>query len=204
MLDYSHMRNRPLIFSAILMVGSMALTDVAIAQDRVTPLSIGSAAPDFDLPGIDGRQYSLQDFDSDVLMVLFTCNHCPTAQAYEERIKRLVTDYQDRSFRMVAISPNDPKAVRLDELGYAVFSDSLEEMKLHAAANRFNFPYLYDGETQAASKAYGVLATPHAFIFDKERKLCFQGRIDDSESGENVAEGWLGIMNGVPRCCTPG
>ena len=119
-------------------------------------------------------------------MALFTCNHCPTAQAYEERIKKLVTDYKDKSFSLVAISPNDPTAVRLDELGYAVYGDSLEDMKLHAAAQEFNFPYLFDGKTQSVSKAYGVLATPHVFIFDKERALRYQGRIDDSEKGDNI------------------
>jgi thiol-disulfide isomerase/thioredoxin len=185
-LDCGHMKYMNLILSAIVLVCSMALVDLASAQDKVTPLAVGSAAPNFDLPGIDGKNHSLQDYDSDVLMVLFTCNHCPTAQAYEDRVKQIVTDYKDKSFSLVAISPNDPTAVRLDELGYAVYADSFEEMKLHAAANGFNFPYLYDGETQTVSKAYGVLATPHVFILDKDRKLRFQGRIDDSEAGDNI------------------
>lgn len=180
------MRKPFVLFAVLLAWPSLVLTDVARAQDRITPLAIGSAAPGFDLPGIDGKNHSLKDFDSDVVMVVFTCNHCPTAQAYEERIKQLVRDYADKSFSLVAISPNDPTAVRLDELGYAVYGDSFEEMKRHAADNGFNFSYLYDGETQSVSKAYGVLATPHVFVLDKERKLRFQGRIDDSESGDNI------------------
>ncbi|HVG38851.1 MAG TPA: redoxin domain-containing protein, partial [Pyrinomonadaceae bacterium] len=106
----------------------------------------------------------------------------PTAQAYEERIKQLVVDYKDKGVAFVAISPNDPKSVRLDELGYTDLSDSYEEMKVRAAQKKFNFPYLYDGDApQTASQAYGPVATPHTFVFDKERKLRYVGRIDDSE-----------------------
>jgi peroxiredoxin len=145
-------------------------------------LEIGAKAPDFLLPGVDGRTYRLQDFaDAKVLVVLFTCNHCPTAQAYEDRILRMHADYKDRGVGLVAISPNDPKAVRLDELGYTDLSDSLEEMKIRAKDNGFLFPYLYDGETQKTSFAYGALATPHVFIFDGDRKLRYNGRIDDAD-----------------------
>jgi thiol-disulfide isomerase/thioredoxin len=112
---------------------------------------------------------------------VFTCNHCPTAQAYEDRLIRLATDYKDKGVAVVAINPNDPKAVRLDELGYTDLSDSFAEMKIRAKDKRFPFPYLNDGETQATSRAYGVLATPHVFIFDEHRKLRYVGRIDDAE-----------------------
>ncbi len=149
------------------------------------PLAIGSAAPDFKLPGVDGRDYSLADFaDARVLVVLFTCNHCPTAQAYEERILRLHADYKDKGVALVAISPNDPKAVRLDELGYTDLSDSFAEMKIRAKDHKLTFPYLYDGDTQKTSLAYGVLATPQVYIFDRERKLRYVGRIDDSDIKE--------------------
>jgi peroxiredoxin len=148
-------------------------------------LEIGSDAPEFNLPGIDGRNYSLQDFaDAQILVVIFTCNHCPTAQAYEDRIIKLHADYRDRGVALVAISPNDPLAVRLDELGYTDLSDSFEETKLRATAKGFSFPYLYDGATQEASVAYGALATPHVFIFDRQRKLRYNGRIDDAEVKE--------------------
>ena len=147
------------------------IADVAEAA-QPTMLEIGATAPDFSLPGIDGKTYSLADFkDAHVLVVVFTCNHCPTAQAYEERIKQLAADYKDRGVAVVAIQPNDPAAVRLDELGYTDLSDSLEDMKIRAEDHHFNFPYLYDGETQATARAYGPVATPHVFIFDRDRKL---------------------------------
>jgi peroxiredoxin len=145
-------------------------------------LPIGAAAPDFKLPGVDGKDYSLKDFaGARLLLVVFTCNHCPTAQAYEKRIAQLHADYKDKGVTLVAISPNDPKAVRLDELGYTDLGDSFEDMKLRAKDQKFAFPYLYDGDKQEVSKAYGVLATPQVYLFDRDRKLRYVGRIDDSE-----------------------
>jgi thiol-disulfide isomerase/thioredoxin len=159
----------------------------ARADDAHPTLALGSPAPDFRLPGVDGRTYALADFkDSAVLVVIFTCTHCPTAQYYEERIKRIVDDYKPKGVALVAISPNDPKSVRLDELGYTDLGDSFEEMKIRAEHKKFNFPYLYDGETETASKQYGPVATPHAFVFDRERKLRYVGRIDDSELPDRV------------------
>ena len=155
------------------------------APKGVKTLEIGAAAPEFALPGVDGKTWRLADFDkAKVLAVVFTCNHCPTAQAYEERLVRLANDYQDRGVAVVAISPNDPKAVRLDELGYTDLGDDFEAMKARAKQRGFPFPYLYDGETQETSKAFGVLATPHVFIFDAGRKLRYVGRVDDSDVGE--------------------
>jgi thiol-disulfide isomerase/thioredoxin len=152
------------------------------APKRPKTLEIGQTAPDFNLPGVDGRNYKLADFaDAEILVVIFTCNHCPTAQAYEERIKKLAADYKDKGVALVAISSNDPKAVRLDELSWTDVGDSLEEMKIRAWDKRFNFPYLYDGDTQQAANTYGPVATPHTFIFDKERKLRYVGRIDSTE-----------------------
>lgn len=152
--------------------------------DGFTKLNIGDAVPQFDLPGVDDKNHSLSEYaDAKVLMVLFTCNHCPTAQAYEPRINKLYTDYKDKGVAVVAISPNDPKAVRLDELGYSDLGDTLEDMKIRAKEAGFKFPYLYDGENQKVSLSFGVLATPHVFIFDAERKLRYKGRIDDSEEG---------------------
>ena len=155
---------------------------VSLCAADPVPLALGAPAPDFTLPGVDGRDWSLKDFDAaKVLVVVFTCNHCPTAQYYEERIKKLVTDYKDKGVAWVAISPNDPKSVRLNELGYTDLGDSFEEMKIRAQHRQFNFPYLYDGDTESVSRAYGPVATPHVFIFDAARKLRFAGRIDDSE-----------------------
>ena len=168
---------------ALLVIACVAVfPSFAHSADEPPTLALGAAAPDFKLPGVDGKTYTLKDFaDSPVLVVLFTCNHCPTAQAYEDRVMTIVNDYKGKGVAVVAISPNDPKSVRLDELGYTDLSDSFEEMKVRAEHKRFNFPYLYDGDKETASRAYGPVATPHAFVFDKERKLRYQGRIDDSE-----------------------
>src|SRR4051812_14738835 len=167
---------------ALCLVLALLAARTAKADENPPTLPIGAAAPDFSLPGVDGKTYSLKDFaGSPVLVVLFTCNHCPTAQYYEDRIKSIVNDYRDKGVALVAISPNDPKSIRLDELGYTEFSDTFEEMKLRAAHRKYNFPYLYDGDTERASRAYGPVATPHAFVFDKGRKLRYCGRIDDSE-----------------------
>jgi peroxiredoxin len=150
-------------------------------------LEIGDSAPPFDLPGVDGRNHRLSDFkDAAVLVVVFTCNHCPTAQAYERRIQALADAYRGKGVALVAISPNDPKAVRLDELGYTDLSDSFEEMKIRARDRNFTFPYLYDGEDEKVSLAYGPTATPHVFVFDRVRKLRYAGRVDDSEKPEKV------------------
>ena len=157
------------------------------ATKRPKTLEIGAKAPNFNLPGVDRKNYKLASFNkADILVVIFTCNHCPTAQAYEERMKRLAADYKGKGVALVAISPNDPRAVRLDELGYSDLNDSLAEMKIRAKDKKFNFPYLYDGDKQKVSRAYGPVATPHVFIFDKERKLRYVGRIDDSERLKRV------------------
>jgi peroxiredoxin len=154
----------------------------ATAAEPIPTLALGAPAPDFKLPGVDGRDWSLADFrEAKALVVIFTCNHCPTAQAYEGRIKKLVEDYKPLGVAVVAISPNDPKSVRLDELGYTDLSDSLAEMKTRAKDENFNFPYLYDGDAEAVSRAFGPVTTPHAFLFDAARKLRYVGRIDDAE-----------------------
>ena len=160
----------------------MPVAGIAAEDDTHPTLAIGSPAPDFSLPGIDGKTHRLSEYaGSPVLAIVFTCNHCPTAQLYEGRIKKLADDYSGRGVKLVAIEPNDPTAVRLNELGYTDVSDSLDEMKIRAAYRHFNFPYLYDGETQSVSRAYGPKATPHIFIFDKDRKLRYEGHIDNSQ-----------------------
>ena len=161
---------------------SLFIAAVATAAPEIKTLEIGAKAPNFRLPGVDGKMHRLAEFDkAKVLVIVFTCNHCPTAQAYEDRIKKLAADYKDKGVALVAISPNDPKAVRLDELGYTDMSDSLDEMKMRAKDKGYNFPYLYDGDKQEVSQAYGPVSTPHVFIFDSERKLRYAGRVDDSE-----------------------
>jgi peroxiredoxin len=144
-------------------------------------LPIGSVAPDFSLPGTDGKTHRLSDYAaSPILVVVFTCNHCPIAQMYEQRIERLAADYKDRGVALIAIQPNDPKALRIDELDSSDVSDSLDEMKIRVSYKHLTYPYLYDGDTQQVARAYGPQATPHVFIFDAQRRLRYEGRIDDN------------------------
>ncbi len=173
------MRRCLLLLSFLFCVHTVCL---AFDSSAHPTLAIGAKAPDFKLPGVDGKTYTLSSFkNANVLAIVFTCNHCPTAQAYEERIKKLAADYAGKGVALVAISPNDPKSVNLDELGYTDLSDSYEEMIIRAKEQNFNFPYLYDGDTEVASLAYGPVATPQIFIFNKIRTLRYSGRIDDVE-----------------------
>ena len=174
---------RPIFLAAALSAVSLLLCGLAAAQS----LQTGNPAPDFNLPGVDGKNHSLAEFkDAEVLVIVFTCNHCPTAQAYEDRIKKLVTDYKAKKVAVVAISPNDPLALRPDELGFSDVGDSLDDMKVRAKDHGFNFPYLYDGENQKVSLQFGPAATPHVFIFDRQRKLRYAGRIDDNDKPDYV------------------
>ncbi len=176
------MRTLSIVFTSLLLAATLSGAD-----SKILPLAPGSPAPDFHLPGVDGRTWSLADFaDAPVLVVVFTCNHCPTAQAYYERLNQIADDYKAKGVAIVAISPSSPKGLRLDELGYTEVGDSFEEMKDRVKREPFHFPYLYDGDTEAVSKAYGPVATPHVFVFDKGRTLRCAGRIDDNEREELV------------------
>ena len=169
---------------AFAVMALMFAVSVARGDDGLTKtLPIGASAPDFTLPGIDGRNHSLQDYaDARILVIIFTANHCKTAQAYEGRIIQLVKDYKDKGVAVVGIAPNDPQALSLSELVYTDLSDSFAELKIRAQERGFNFPYLYDGDSQKVSRAYGPVSTPHVFIFDQARKLRYVGRIDNSEN----------------------
>jgi peroxiredoxin len=150
-------------------------------------LALGSPAPDFSLPGVDGQIHKLSDYaSSPVLVVVFTCNHCPIAQMYEKRIQQLATDYKDKGVAVVAIQGNDPQAIRIDELDSSDVSDTLPEMKIRVQYKHLTYPYLYDGDTQKVTRAYGPQATPHVFIFDQQRHLRYEGRIDNSYRTELV------------------
>lgn len=142
----------------------------------------GTKAPDFNLPGVDGKMYTLKSFEkAPVLVIIFSCNHCPTAQAYEDRIIAIEKEYGSKGVALVMISPNADKALNYSELGYSDMGDSYDDMKLRAADKGFTFPYLYDGDDQKAALAYGPVATPHCFVFDNNRLLRYVGRIDGSE-----------------------
>jgi thiol-disulfide isomerase/thioredoxin len=166
------------LWAAVLLL--CVCTDLG-AEDPKT-LSIGEKAPAFSLKGIDDQIYTLENFkEAKVLVIVFSANHCPTAQAYELRMMELSSRYAAKEMQLVAISSNHPGAVCLEELGYSDLGDSFGEMRIRAQQIGFNFPYLYDGDEQSAALAYGAKATPHVFIFDQERKLQYSGRIDDME-----------------------
>lgn len=142
---------------------------MALMQSKGMPL--GTPAPAFSLPGVDGKTWSLDSFsDAELLVVVFTCNHCPYAIASEDRLLEIQADYRDKGVRLVAISANDAAKYP---------GDSFDEMKKRAAEKRFTFPYLYD-ESQAVARAYDAARTPDIFVFDRDRKLIYNGRIDDN------------------------
>ncbi|MGC4028591.1 MAG: redoxin domain-containing protein [Steroidobacteraceae bacterium] len=157
-------------------------------QSEHPTLAIGAAAPDFTLRGTDGKMHSLKDYaDAKVLVVVFVSNHCPASQLYEGRIKAIVNDYAGKGLKLLAIAPNGPDAVSPRELNYSDVDDSFESMKIRADYRKFNFDYLYDGDTQSVSHAYGPKVTPHIFVFDAQRKLRYEGRIDDRMQAEKVS-----------------
>lgn len=146
-------------------------------------LNIGSKAPDFNLIGIDDKYHSLNDYkESEGIVIIFFCNHCPYVQAYIERIKIIQDNFKVKGINVIAINPNDSSRYP---------DDSFEEMKLRAEINQFNFSYLHD-ETQHTAKDYGATHTPEIFLFDKNRKLVFHGKIDDNwKEPDNVNEKYL-------------
>ena len=144
-------------------------------------LEPGAKAPDFSLPGTDGKIHTLSEFKaSKLLLVVFSCNHCPTAQAYQDRLISICNDYRPKGVAVVVISPNSMKSLNLWEQGWSDLGDSFEEMKIRAKDKGYNFPYLYDGDDEKVSMAYGPVATPHAFLFDSKRLLRYAGCIDNS------------------------
>ena len=155
--------------------------------DRSLP--IGSSTPDFSLPGVDGKNHSLSEYAaSRVLAVVFTCNHCPAAQRYENRLKKIDEDYRSKGVTLVAINADNPEAIPLSELTYSDGGDSLADMKARASYRQLQYPYLYDGETQAVSTKFGVETLPQIFVFDDQRKLKYQGRIDDNVNESAVKD----------------
>jgi peroxiredoxin len=134
-------------------------------------LQLGQSAPDFNLPGIDGKNYSLASFkDAKVLIVVFSCNHCPYVVGSEDRMIKFYADYAPKGVAMIAINSNETENHP---------TDSFEHMKTHAAEKGLKFPYVRD-DSQEIAKAYGALRTPHYFVFDADRKLRYTGRMDDN------------------------
>jgi peroxiredoxin len=176
------------------------------AAEGLADLAIGQRAPEFQLPGIDGRSYTLRDFsEKRLLLVAFISNHCPDSHAAEKRLMALADEFAGKGLAVVAINPNNPEGLSLDELGYSKYNDGFEDMKRYAAEAGFRFPYLYDGETQNAAKAYGCLATPHLFLFDEQRALRYKGQLDDSRYADPdtvkaspAREAVLALLEGRP------
>jgi peroxiredoxin len=158
----------------------LASGSLLFSADKVETIAVGQKAPDFDLKGVDGKSYSLSSFaDKEMLLVIFTCNHCPDARAARGRIKQFYADFKDKGVGLVQIAGNDDKAVRLDELGWSVYGDTEADNAIVAREEGYEFPYLYDGATQSVTAAYGAMATPHAFVLDKDRIVRYTGRLDD-------------------------
>ncbi|MEM7673135.1 MAG: redoxin domain-containing protein [Verrucomicrobiota bacterium] len=154
----------------------------ASAVPKYRTLAIGKASPNWELPGVDGKTHRLKDYaDKDALMVGFLAGHCPTSQSVGGGVKKIVTDFKDESLALVAISGNSPPDVEAREMLRSIFEDSFESMVDHAAMYVFNFPFLYDGDTQEVTMAFGARATPHVFNFDKDCILRYEGRLDDTE-----------------------
>jgi peroxiredoxin len=144
----------------------------------VSSLPLGAPAPDFDLPGVDGKRYSLAAFQGKLaLVVIFSCNHCPYVKDYEDRMVSIQKEYAGKGVQLVAINANDEKAYP---------EDSFPDMVKRAEQKGFNFPYLRD-ESQEVVEAYGGICTPHAFAFDGKRVLRYRGRIDDSRDSSKVS-----------------
>ncbi|MBK1832572.1 redoxin domain-containing protein [Roseibacillus ishigakijimensis] len=170
-----------LLASGLLLATSSAYTPEPITQ--------GTTAPAFELPGVDGKTYTLDDIRGEkATAIIFTTNHCPDAIASVGRMKALVDQFSAQGVGFVAINSNSPEGLHLEELGWTVYDDSFEDMKLIAADEEFNLPYLYDGETQETAKAYGAVATPHVFIFDADLQLKYNGRLDDGRRSLGPAE----------------
>lgn len=192
--------NSIMIFLMILLCPGKIFSQTTHPEPKT--LEPGSKAPDFNLLGVDGKKYTLKDFSkAKVFVVLFSCNHCPTAQAYEDRIISIANDYKPKGVDLIMISPNSPKALSYSEMGYSDMGDSYEEMKQRASDKKFAFPYLYDGDDQKCALTYGPTATPHCFVFDSNRILKYAGRVDGSEKpgtgkGEDLRSAIDAVMSG--------
>ncbi len=142
-----------------------------LTLNQVPGLLPGAKAPDFSLPGIDGKTYTLTSFEAKpVVVVFFTCNHCPYVQAWESRFVEVQRDYAARGVQLVGINSND-------ETEYP--EDDFEHMKERAKDHGYNFPYLRD-VSQKVAEAWGPVATPDFYVLDKDRMIRYRGRMDDN------------------------
>ncbi|WP_052200899.1 redoxin domain-containing protein [Terriglobus sp. TAA 43] len=191
-------RNLILIQAALATASSLAFAQTAPAPPaapgatKTVPMSanlehplmpIGTDAPDFALTGTDDKIHTLSEFSKGkVLVVMFESVHCPVSENYEGRMRALYDTYHGKGVEFIAINPNNPKAVRLDELGYTDLTDAPDDMKIRVRDRQIPWPYVSDGQTQTTAQKFGAVATPHVFIFDQDRKLRYEGRIDDNQN----------------------
>ena len=132
---------------------------------------LGNLCPDFTLPGVDGKTYSLNQFvNGNPVVIMFICNHCPYVKAIEDRLVELGIDLKKRNVSLVAISSNDEKMYP---------DDSFPEMKKRAETKKYSFPYLHD-DSQSVAKAFGAVCTPDFFVYNKKMHLAYRGRLDDN------------------------
>ncbi len=167
---------------AILAVATLAssLVENTFAAKFNKVVKIGQKAPSWkELIGIDDKKHSLEDWKSKKLVVVvFTCNHCPVAQAYEKRLIEFTKQYKSKGVAVVAISVSQFEA------------DSFENMKQHAEKHKFNFPYLYD-KTQKSARKWGVTRTPQVFVLDQKRNFAYMGAVDDNMNRSKVTKNYL-------------
>lgn len=144
-------------------------------------LPIGATAPDFSVIDEQGKKHTLHDYDKyRILAIVFTATHCPYAQLYEDRIQALYDDYTQRGVAVIAVNPNAALAASPGELAWTDVDDSFENMAIRQKLRHLTYPYFYDGYTQAMALAYGPKTSPHIYLFDQDRKLQYEGRIDDN------------------------
>lgn len=168
---------------ASLLVLTAVFVVSGFATDVPTPYKIGDKATDFKLKSVDGKMYSMADYkDAKGFIVVFTCNHCPFAVKYEDRINDLSKKYKSKGYILLAINPNDPALEP---------TDSYDLMKVRAKEKGFAFPYLFD-EGQKIYPQYGATKTPHVFLLDKNQIVKYIGAIDDNvDSAADVKEKYL-------------
>ena len=145
-------------------------------------MSVVESAPAFDLPGVDGRNHTIDEYaDATILVLMQSCNHCPYVLAWEGRIDALAREYADRGVRFVAVNSNDAEAYP---------ADSFDAMVEHAREAGYSFDYLYD-ESQDVARALGSERTPEAFVFDADRRLVYHGAVDDNREEADVTKSYL-------------
>ena len=171
-------------------------------EEAIKPLKIGLQAPGFRLPGVDGKWHTSKEFEeAKALVVVFLANHCPTSQGFEDQIMQVYEEYEPKGVAFVAISGTSPFGIRDDELGYTDVADSFDDMVIRAKDKGFKFPYLYDGDDQKVTMAYGPTATPHVFVFDENKIHRYNGRIGKKEwkegQGENLRNALEAVLNGT-------